>query len=233
MRPASPCSTPRGSASAFHRAASSLRAAKLRSHRVLRALLQDRRGVTAVEFALISGPLFMLLFGGVDLAYQGYLYSVTKGAVADASRRATVESPDLPGVGQIRDRMKELISREVHSMAPSAEITVTPKSYSSFSDIRKPEKLIRDVNGNGAYNAGDGDCFEDMNDNGSHDMDGGKESAGYAGDVVLYSVNVTMPRIFPAAQFIGLGKNYDLTVETVVRNQPYDAQKTPPVICGK
>src|SRR5690606_27650465 len=131
MKLAFPRSVLRGSAPALQLSASSLRRAKLR-HRVLRALLRDRKGVTAVEFALISGPLFMVLFGGVDLAYQGYLYSVSKGAVADASRRATVESPDLPGAGQIRDRMKELISREVHAMAPGAEITVTPKSYSSF-----------------------------------------------------------------------------------------------------
>jgi Flp pilus assembly protein TadG len=199
----------------------------------LRRLRDDQEGAHILEFALIT-PLFMTtLFGGLDIAYQGYLMSVTKGAVNDASRRATVESPNLPGTGAIQDRLKQLITQQVQAVGPNATVTVNAKSYSKFNTIAKPEKLTTDVKKNGVYNAVDGDCFEDANGNGSYDTDAGKSGTGAAQDVVLYTVNVKMNRLFPTQKLLGFTSQYDITVETAVRNQPYANQTTPQTLCGK
>lgn len=199
----------------------------------LQALCRDRSGVTIVEFALISGPLLMVTLGGLDLAYQGYLSSVVKSAIDDASRRATVESPNIPGTGALRDRIKVLVSDQIHDVAPRATVDVITTTYDSFSSIKKPEKLTSDTNGNGQYDPFDGDCFQDANGNGSYDTDRGRsDSTGYANDVVLYSAKVKAKRLFPLAKLIGLGGSFEITATTAVRNQPYDTQKTPRTICG-
>jgi hypothetical protein len=41
-----------------------------------------------------------------------------------------------------------------------------------------------------------------------------------------------MPRLLPVAGLIGFSPNYDMSVSTAIRNQPYETQKTPPVVCG-
>jgi hypothetical protein len=105
-------------------------------------------------------------------------------------------------------------------------------NYYDFSGIGNPEKLMTDVNGNGQYDAADGDCFSDLNENGKYDTDTGRDGLGGANDVVFYQARIVMPRLLPVAQMLGFPANYDMTVSTAVRNQPYGTQKTPPVLCG-
>ncbi len=201
---------------------------------VIRRLRRDQRGATIVEFAIISGPMLLLLMGGLELGYDSYVRSTMQGALNDAARTAAVEFPiiNVPG-STVEEQVENLIEEQVQNVAPNATITVTQKSYFDFSSIGDPEKLMTDHNGNGQFDAADGDCFEDANGNGSYDTDAGKTGNGGADDVVLYTAHVSAPRILPLDGFLpGVGPTIEYSLQTAVRNQPYDQQATAAVICA-
>ena len=201
---------------------------------VIRRLRRDQRGATIIEFAIISGPMLLLLMGGLELGYDSYVRSTMQGALNDAARTAAVEFPiiNVPG-STVEEQVENLIEEQVHNVAPNATITVTQKSYFDFSSIGDPEKLMTDNNGNGQFDAADGDCYEDANGNGSYDTDAGKTGNGGADDVVLYTAHVSAPRILPLDGFLpGVGPTIEYSLQTAVRNQPYDQQATAAGICA-
>lgn len=197
-------------------------------------LKRDEKGATIVEFAFIVGPMFLLLIGGLELGYNSYVRSTMQGALNDAARTAAVEFPIINVAGNtVEEQVENLIKGTVQHVAPNADVKVTQKSYFDFSTIGDPEKLMTDNNNNGQYDDDDGDCFEDANGNGTYDTDAGKTGNGGADDVVLYTASVTAPRILPIHAFLpNLGSEIKYTLETAVRNQPYDQQETASVICA-
>ena len=200
----------------------------------LHRLRDDERGATIVEFAFVVGPMLLLLMGGLELGYNSYVRSTMQGALNDAARTAAVEFPiiNVPG-STVEEQVENLIEETVKHVAPNASITVTQKSYFEFSAIGNPEKLMTDNNGNGQFDADDNDCWEDANGNGSYDTDAGKTGNGGADDVVLYSASISTPRILPLQNFLpGVGPTMEYTLQTAVRNQPYDKQATAAVICA-
>ena len=41
-----------------------------------------------------------------------------------------------------------------------------------------------------------------------------------------------MPLLLPVASLIGFSPNYQMSVSTAIRNQPFGTQRVPPVVCG-
>ena len=199
-----------------------------------RRLGGDQRGGTIVEFALISGPMVLLLMGGLELGYNSYVRSIMQGALNDAARTAAVEFPIIDVDGDtIEEQVENLIKAQVAHVAPNAGVEVTQQSYFDFSDIGNPEKLMVDNNKNGRFDPHDGDCFEDANGNGTFDKDAGKTGNGGADDVVLYTSQISAPRLPPLHGFVpSIGPTIEYTLTTAVRNQPFDQQATAAVICG-
>ncbi len=107
------------------------------------------------------------------------------------------------------------------------------EEWYEVSGIRQPESMMADKDGNGQLEADDSDWREDANGNGSYDTDAGKTGNGGADDVVLYSASISTPRILPLQNFLpGVGPTMEYTLQTAVRNQPYDKQATAAVICA-
>ena len=201
-----------------------------------RALLfrSDESGVTAVEFGLLATPVCLLLIGGFEVAHEQYVHSVMQGALNDAARRASVESPVIDADGDTIEAKVENSIRELAGpVAVKATIDVTQTSYSQFSDIGNPEKILTDVNGNGAFDEEDGDCFEDANGNEEFDLDSGEEGRGGASEVVFYEARVALPRLFPLNAVMDVSPDYVMTLKTAVRNQPYRDKPVAPVICAE
>lgn len=195
-------------------------------------LLQDEQGVTIIEFALILAPMLLMIIGGLDVGYQSYLRLMMQGALNDAARTAAVENPII---GIDGDTVEEQVENMIRSavVAPNSEITVTQKSYFDFSDIGNPERLMKDNNNNGRFDAVDNDCWEDANGNGRYDIDAGADGNRGANDVVFYTVNLKMPRLFPTHAFLpGLSNTLEYQFQTAVRNQPFDEQEAPGVLCA-
>ena len=201
---------------------------------LLARLAKDDRGVTAVEFALLLVPMLVLVLGGLDFGYQNYVRSVMQGALNDAARLASVEDPTFSASGDtVEEQIENGIRQIVGYVAVDAEINVTQRSYYEFSDIGNAEALMTDINGNGQFDEEDGDCWEDSNLNGEFDLDSGTDGVGGGSDVVFYQAHVTMPRLLPIAKFVNVSPTIDMTLETAIRNQPYETQATPPVLCGE
>jgi Flp pilus assembly protein TadG len=190
----------------------------------LRRLLRERQGIAAVEFGLIAPTLMLLIMGIGDLLYSTYTQSILLGAVQKAGRDATLEANNTYTLAAELD--KKVIAA-VKTVAPSATYSSTWESYSSFSNVDKPEPFSDKAGGTtGTYDVGI-DCFTDLNGNRTWDADGGKNnSVGGAGDIVQYKITVQHTRFFPMAKFMGWPAKASISAQTLLKNQPYAGQKT-------
>jgi len=184
----------------------------------LRTIGRDQGGATAVEFALIAPVLAMALIGLFDMGYAVYANTMLQGALQRAARDSTVEG----AANRVAEINKAVID-EVRPVVPEANFTFTRKSYANFSDVGVGEDYT-DANDNNVCD--DGEAFEDANGNGVWDRDRGTEGAGGARDAVLYTVTMRYPRMFPMASLIGLPQVVTNSASTVLRNQPYDLQRS-------
>ncbi len=184
----------------------------------LSSIRRDCTGATAVEFALIAPVLVLALIGLFDMGYAVYANTMLQGALQRAARESTVE-----GAANRVSEINKAVIDEVSPVVPEANFTFTRKSYANFSDVGVGEDYT-DANNNNVCD--DGEAFEDANGNGVWDQDRGTQGAGGARDAVLYTVTMKYPRMFPMASLIGLPQVVTNTASTVLRNQPYDLQRS-------
>jgi Flp pilus assembly pilin Flp len=195
-----------------------------------RSLIRNERGAVLTEFGLLIVPMCILLLGLLDLGYLMYLRSTFQGAINDVARLATVQNPTISGTGTVEQRMDAAIRERMRGLAINATYDVREQSVEDFTQIGKPEKLISDVNRNGRHDPGD--CWIDLQQNGTFDTAPVRSGLGGADDVVLYTANLTMPRMFPMAKLLGASPNYEILVKATVRNQPYANQASSPTVCS-
>jgi Flp pilus assembly pilin Flp len=188
-----------------------------------RSLLRDRRGVTVVEFALISPVLFGAVMGGYELVYQAYVQSVLRGEISRAGRSNVLERSLSDGG---RYAIDESIREAILRVAPHARIdTPTRVSFASYARVLSPAEP--DANNNGVCDPGE--TYEDTNGNGRWDSNSGVTDGGGAKDVIVYTVKLEYDRTFPVGALLGMSNTVQLEAATFLRMQPYDL-KTAPVI---
>lgn len=186
--------------------------------RALSRLAKDRKGVAVVEFALISPVMIVLIMGFAEMLYQGYMQASLTGLAQAAGRSGTIQGASSSTIDAT------LLSGMQAINANAAFATGYPKrlSYHDFGDIA-PEPFV-DGNGNGLRDAGE--CFTDLNGNAQWDADPGATSQGGASDVVVYTVNMTYPRILPVAGWLGWSSTASISTSTILKSQPYASQPT-------
>ena len=189
------------------------------------ALERDCRGATATEFALLAPVLILFLVGFLDFGNWIYVRSTAIGALENGARSAGVG-----GSGVDPATFEAAVEAQVRKVAPSATFTWSVRSYYQFSGIGKPEKLITDRNANGQYDSGD--CWEDLNPNGTYDVNPGRDGVGGADDIVFYQLTLTFPALVPLGGFIpGMSSNNTSVINTINRRQPFAAQAVPAIRC--
>lgn len=192
----------------------------------LRRCLRDRRGVTIVEFAVVAPALCLLMIGLGDLLYQVYVKELLTGSVQKAARDSAIQGGaqqtaaiDAKVLAMMGSIMKAPTASCATPAAPGTYCS-TRLSYASFSAVG-PEPFD-DNNGNNQRDAGE--CYTDVNGNGQWDAEPGATGQGGANDVTLYTMRITYPRLFPVARMIGASPNQTVTVQTLLKNQPYATQ---------
>ena len=185
---------------------------------LLERLARDRRGVTIVEFAIIAPALLVVLLGVFDIGFNMYVTSVLDGATQKAARDSTIEGAETQGLG-----IDDSVKAAVHNVIPSATLTFERRAYRDYANIHQPEDFT-DVDSDGTCD--NGEPFEDVNGNGAWDTDRGADGMGGARDAVLYTVDVSYPRMFPLMRLIGFPPVVTNETQTVLRNQPYGNQDT-------
>jgi Flp pilus assembly pilin Flp len=189
---------------------------------IFKQLREDRRGATMLEFALIAMPLCMVLLGLTDFGYRSYVISVVEGTLHRAARMATIGN-------KTPSQIDDYIKSQLETFSSNGTITIDKKSYYQFSNVDKSEPLCdktgADLNSNGQVDVGD--CYQDINNNGSYDPSA-KDGLGGSDDIVFYSVTFTYPRVVPMGSLLGWSNSQTVSANTLMRNQPYGSQATPP-----
>lgn len=179
--------------------------------------LRDRRGIAAVEFALVAPALFLMVCAAFELGHIMYARAVLEGAVTQAARvaSASLETSETARRKVMLDYVKD--SMAVFTTAKGKSISIDVKVYRDFSTAY-PENYT-DVNKNGAYDLGE--PYTDRNKNGKWDPATPIPSImGGPGDVVSYTAEFPKEILFGfLSGELGLGKSVDLSATTVVRNE--------------
>jgi Flp pilus assembly protein TadG len=183
----------------------------------------DRRGASAVEFALLSLPTISIMCGLFDLGYRQYVATQLQDALDRAARRVTI------GTGTTAAQLTAMVTDSVKAISRDADVVIVPTSYGKFQQVSKPEPITTDTQPVGKYNVGD--CFLDINGNGVWDADSARAGTGGSDDVVLYTATVTYPEIVPMSRLIGGSAVTKLTATTMLKNQPYASQTEPVIVC--
>lgn len=200
-------------------------------------LSHDERGVTAVEFGLITPLMCLIMMGILDIGHTAYVASQAQGVLQSAARQATIGNKTGAEIDTfVLNKIRPLVTR---GTCPGANcpIKIEKKSYSDYTGVKKAEKIVTDTVPLGTYNAKTatqaGDCHEDVNGNGRWDQDRGRDGLGGADDVVRYEVTIRYNRLLPVAGLFGWSQQQEVKVNTLLKNQPYAAQvKQSQVICA-
>ena len=180
-------------------------------------LVGSQTGITLVEFGIVAPVLCVMLLGAFDMAHTLYARSVLEGTLQKAARDASLEAGTDAAVRAVIDQK---VRDQVAPLVGDADIRFTRRFYRTFSDAAAARaETWTDSDSNGSCD--NGEPYDDENNNGVWDSDGGNDGQGGAKDATLYTVRVSYPRFFPIYNLIGGSNTARLSASTVLRNQPY------------
>ncbi len=178
---------------------------------------RDRRGATAVEFALVAPVLVTLLLGTFEYALLLFASSALENAVAEAARFG-ITGRSATG-GQREQAVRQTIKAALPDLFDPDKLAFETLVYPDFDSIGRPEPFV-DRNANGRYDRGE--PFTDVNGNGRWDEDMGKAGLGGPNAVVLYrarySWTIQVPFFRP---FFPPDGEITLEAAVAVRNEPF------------
>jgi Flp pilus assembly protein TadG len=184
------------------------------------ALRQDRNGISMLEFGLISPFVMVMLIGTLDVGHTLYTRSVVDGAMQEVARDSALEGGSVVAQQRIID---DKVNGIIHTVVNTATVTTTRRYYKTFSKASAAQaETYNETSGNSTCDANE--IYLDANENNRWDADGADDGQGGAKDVVVITVKVDYPRLFPMATLIGMPANIHLEANTVLANQPYGEQ---------
>jgi hypothetical protein len=183
-------------------------------------MLRDRRGVAAIETALALPIVIVVLISAFELGGVMVTEMLMEGAVRQASR---VGMTNFKRAGMTReDTITAILEEGTLGFVDISKAKVEKLVYKDFDSVGKPEPLTYDANGNGVYDAADGDTYTDINGNDQWDEDMGVADLGGPGDVVLYSVTYDYHSMTGLlSPLFGKNGTLQLKASTVIRNEPF------------
>ncbi|WP_267396729.1 TadE/TadG family type IV pilus assembly protein [Sphingomonas sp. GC_Shp_1] len=187
-------------------------------------LLRENRGVTIVEFAIVAPCLMLIMMGLLSLGLRAYIGIQLQGALEQAARQVTV------GTTTTTAMVTASVKAQVNRIMPRASVTVVPTSYYDFAHVGKPEPITTDTAPLGTYNTGD--CFQDLNGNGTWDADAGSSGTGGSDDIVYYTATLTYADPLPVKRLLGFPATTTVSGTTMMKNQPYASQSEPAIVCS-
>jgi len=191
-------------------------------NRFLHRLKGEEKAISAVEFALIAPVFCTLLLGTLDAGHTLYMQSVLQGVMQKAGRASALESSTATVEQAAIDQM---IKDNVATLINNATVTMSRRYFRDYSKAAQAiAEPYTDNNSNGRCDQGE--PYQDNNNNHAWDADGGDGGQGGAKDTVVYTADVSYPRLFPVATMIGLPANTHLKATTVLVNQPYGDQSS-------
>ncbi len=191
---------------------------------LLRRFLRCRKGVSALEFALVAPVMLLTITGIIDIMLVCFVTSLMEGGMRDASRLG--RTGYNPPTGTREEAILQKIADATFGLVDMSQAQVSILTYEDFSAIGQPEDYT-DVNGNSQYDAGE--PWVDTNGNGMWDEDQGAAGAGSSSSIVQYTVRYDWKLLTPLLPtFLPNGDTFPIVVSVAVRNEPWGGP--PPAI---
>ena len=182
------------------------------------ALAGDRRGIAALEFALVGPLVVLLLIATVEFSLAISSYVMLNLAASEAARAGMT---GFVAADKTRRQMiTETVARYAGGLIDPARLTVTVEVHQSLADTRRGEPF-RDANGNGVRD--EEEWFADVNDNGVWDARiEGEEGLGGPDDIVLYTLDYGWRFFTPVLPYLlGGEEGFTISASLAIRNEPY------------
>ena len=183
---------------------------------------RDMRGASIIEFGLIAPVAMLLIFGTMDIGHSYFVRATLDGKMQNIARSSALESAQYATELEMIDRQ---VKETILAIAPGATIITNRSYYKTFSQAisARAETIIEDP-AQANFRCDPGESFLDANENGTWDSDGGASGQGGPRDVVVITIKITYPRLFPLARLLGLPANVELVSNSILANQPYGEQ---------
>ena len=97
---------------------------------------RDRKGATAVEFALIAVPFITILLAVIETGYVFFLAILIEGATADAARQ--IRTGAVQESGAPLAQFQTTICNQVFGLVPCGDFVIDVRNYTRFSDASPP-----------------------------------------------------------------------------------------------
>lgn len=173
-----------------------------------------------IELAFAAPVVIFSIIAMIEILTIMFVTTLMEGAVREASRFGIT---GFVPPGSTREQViADIVKENTLGLVDIQPDTITTLVYLDFDKVGQPEPLTVDVNGNGKYDAADGDQYTDVNGNGTWDLDQGATGVGGASDVVLYTISYDWKIFTPLmAAFIGNNGVVKLSASVAVRNEPF------------
>ncbi len=111
---------------------------RARCARLFGRFLGDRTGATAVEFALVAAPFFLLIFAILEIALIFFASAVIEEAVSDAAR--DIRTGELQSAGQEEADFRAAICQRIQTVADCSRLRIDVRTFENFSaaDLNAP-----------------------------------------------------------------------------------------------
>lgn len=170
--------------------------------RKFRTFRRDRKGATAVEFALIAGPFFFFLMALIEVAAVFFASTVIENAVLESARE--IRTGQVQAGGMDADGFRDAVCARVEVIADCARLEFDVRVFADFDNVAVSDPVT---------------------DDGDLQTDDFGYDPGDAGDIVMVRVFYRWPLLMP--NFLNSMSNMSnnerlITSATVFRNEPWD-----------
>jgi len=116
-----------------------------RSSKFLSRFRRAKRGATAVEFAMIAMPFFLLLYAVIDTSLVYFATTTLENGLAAASRQ--IKTGQAQAANMTAQQFRTLVCNEVSMLLKcDAHLAIDVRKFTSFGGVNLPAAL--DGNGN-------------------------------------------------------------------------------------
>ncbi|MDX2095768.1 MAG: TadE/TadG family type IV pilus assembly protein [Alphaproteobacteria bacterium] len=191
----------------------------------MRRWMRDTAGATAIEFAVVSGVFFMLMFGIIEYGMIMLTKVAIESATQQVGRSASIGNNVAGCANPVCSIKKIIADKTVGLVNPkSVIVTATVVSGATTGTPPTPDMCLADAANPFPATCPPGAPFQNNNGVAGYQLSAGLTagSIGGAGDLVEIRVTYLWRVLFPLfrSQF---GRNGVLTItsSTVVKNEPF------------
>jgi len=185
-----------------------------------RSLRTNERGVTAVEFAILALPMFILITGSIELGVNMFTKANLDGTLREAARMSTTGDPAITGED---GALIDAFVRDRAAIIGNTTVAIDRRFYDKMDQVEQPEQRL-------SGGTEPPFCWEDVNGNRIWDLDPGREGGGGADDIVNYRVSLTYPALFPLITNVVTGTNrVNVSSQISLRNEPFAGGTDQPI----